>query len=100
MAIGVHMGHERDTSLIIVGFALSLIATSSCGGASEETLRTRAAFDMKCTDAQLQVIEIDDRTRGVVGCGQRHTYVEACKVYGQTSGKSGCTWVLNGSSDR
>ncbi len=92
------MDHERHTSLIVVAaLAASLFA---CGGASDETLRTRAAFDMKCEGPQLQVIEIDDRTRGVIGCGQRHTYVESCKVYGQTAGKSGCTWVLNGSSDR
>ena len=92
----VHMGHERETSVRWV-LALSILLPA-CGGASEEQLRTRAAFDLKCTDAQLSVVEIDDRTRGVIGCGGRATYVESCSRYGQSGGKTGCTWVMNGAS--
>jgi hypothetical protein len=90
----VHMDHERHSSLKVLAFALLLPAC----GASEEQLRARAAFDLKCTDAQLSVVEIDDRTRGVIGCGGRATYVESCSRYGQSGGKTGCTWVMNGSS--
>ena len=53
--------------------------------ATESQLRTRAAFDMSCDAQALQIVKIDSRTRGVVGCGRIMTYVET------TSG----TGVLN-----
>lgn len=71
------------------------LATFACG-ASEEQLRTRAAFDMKCSEDQLNLIEIDDRTTGVRGCGQQATYVESCANANRTD----CTWVLNTDSRR
>ena len=92
------MDRERIESVMFVVIVVVFAACVSACGATEDQLRTRAAFDMKCTDAPLQVVEIDDRTRGVIGCGQRNTYVESCTRYGQTTGKTGCTWVLNGSS--
>jgi hypothetical protein len=48
-------------------------------------LQARAAFDLNCPVEQLEFVEIDLRTQGVAGCGQRATYVETY---------SG-TWVLN-----
>ena len=72
---------------------LFLFALFACG-ASAEQLQTRAAFDLNCPAQQISVIELDGRTRGVTGCGQRATYVESCdRVDGY--GKHGCTWVLN-----
>jgi hypothetical protein len=53
--------------------------------ATESQLRTRAAFDMNCDAQALQIVKIDSRTRGVVGCGKRMTYVET----------TGRMWVLN-----
>jgi len=50
-----------------------------------DTLRTRASFDLRCPTGQLQVTEIDNRTAGVDGCGQRATY-----IYTPAD-----TWVLN-----
>ena len=71
-----------------------LIGLLGCG-ASTEQLRSRASFDMNCPSDQLQIVEIDGRTQGVMGCGKRNTYVESCERYGQTGGKTGCSWVLN-----
>ncbi len=67
----------------------------SCGGASNGQLKSRASFDLNCPNAQLQIVEIDDKTRGVTGCGGRNTYVEDCEREGAFGWRSGCTWVMN-----
>lgn len=67
-----------------------MVIIAGCG-ASEEQLRARAAFDLKCTESAIQVVEIDGRTRGVRGCNQQATYVETCS----NSNHTDCTWVLN-----
>jgi hypothetical protein len=77
-------------SLLLLG----LVTLSACG-ASLEQLQARAAFDLNCPQDKLQVTEIDDRTRGVRGCGQQVTYVESCQAIGGYGQKMGCTWVLN-----
>ena len=61
-------------------------------GATEDQLRSRAAFDMRCNQDQLRVVTIDNRTKGVEGCGQRATYVEQCN---DPVNGTGCTWVMN-----
>jgi hypothetical protein len=38
-------------------------------------------------------LTIDDRTKGVTGCGRRATYVQACERPGGIDRE--CTWVLN-----
>lgn len=60
-------------------------------GATEDQLRTRAAFDMHCKESELRIVEIDDRTKGVQGCDQQGTYVESCTNANRTD----CTWILN-----
>ena len=72
-----------------MGFGVLL---AGCG-ATEEQLRARAAFDLSCGQDQLTIVQIDDRTSGVRGCGQRATYVEQCARPSED-----CTWVLNGNS--
>ena len=67
----------------------------ACGGASEGQLRNRAAFDLDCRSDQLEVVEIDGKTRGVTGCGRRNTYVEDCEREEAFGARAGCTWVLN-----
>jgi hypothetical protein len=69
---------------------LSIVLLSGCG-ASEQQLRSRASFDMKCSESELRLVEIDDRTMGVQGCGQQATYIESCANQNRTN----CTWVLN-----
>lgn len=79
-------------------FAGLVVVLTGCG-ATEEQLRTRAAFDLHCDENQLQLIEIDNRTMGVRGCGQQVTYVESCD--GPKGGMAtSCTWVLNTDSSR
>jgi hypothetical protein len=73
------------------------LLAAGCAGASNDQLRTRAAFDLKCNAGEVQVIELDDRTRGVQGCGQQATYVESCDGPKQNFNTS-CTWVLNSDS--
>jgi hypothetical protein len=53
-------------------------------------LQARAAFDLGCPPPELYVYAFDQRTRGVVGCGQRVTYVEDCSVPGRA-----CTWIAD-----
>jgi hypothetical protein len=64
---------------------IALAAGCSAARLHGDTLRTRASFDMRCPTGQLQVTEIDNRTAGVDGCGQRATY-----IFTQAD-----TWVLN-----
>ncbi len=58
-------------------------------GATAETLKSRAAFDMNCPEHKLQITEIDDKTRGVMGCDKQATYIEQCE--GKRARKE-CTW--------
>jgi hypothetical protein len=68
-------------------------------GASDDQLRARAAFDFKCDAAQVELVPIDDRTRGVRACGQQGTYVETC-ANPNAMGNRQCTWILNTDSSR
>jgi hypothetical protein len=74
-----------------------LAALLACTGASDDQLRARSAFDLQCPDSQLKITEIDDKTRGVTGCGQRVTYVESCDGPADSMARE-CTWVLNSDS--
>ena len=67
----------------------------ACGGASDGQLRARASFDLDCRADQIQVVRIDDKTRGVTGCGRRNTYVEDCEREEAFGARTGCTWILN-----
>ena len=80
---------------LLLGLGLGL-GVFGCG-ASEEQLRSRAAFDLKCPQGQLEITEIDDRTRGVRGCDGQATYVESCTAPDRSSG---CTWVMNSDSHK
>lgn len=56
---------------------LALLVAGGCAtSANTDQLRARAAFDLQCDQAQLQVVDIDDRTKGVTGCGHQATYVK------------------------
>jgi hypothetical protein len=58
--------------------------------ASPELLVARASFDLGCPPEGLAIHVFDARTRAVVGCGQRATYVEDCRALGRP-----CTWVAD-----
>lgn len=83
-------------TVVLVGFALSLMACVGSRATSEQLL-ARAAFDLECDEHALEVVSIDDRTRGVRGCGKRATYVSSCKTGASQYGTydRDCTWVLN-----
>lgn len=77
--------------VVLVGFVAFQFACS----ASMSSLRSRAAFDLKCNETDLQIVDLDGRTKGVSGCGARGVYVEDCqRTWANTSS---CTWVLNSS---
>ncbi len=63
---------------------LPIVAFAGCvPTAPEGQLRTRAAFDLKCSEGDLSVADLGGgvgdsqhgATRGVTGCGQRATYI-------------------------
>ncbi len=75
-----------------------VLAATGCG-ADEQQLRARAAFDLSCPENQIRVQEIDGRTVGVRGCGQKAVYIESCNAPVGHMGRD-CTWVLNSDSRR
>jgi hypothetical protein len=85
----------KERLVLIIATAMTL----SCG-ATEDQLRARAAYDLSCSESKLDIVEIDERTRGVKGCGQRATYVESCERVGDYGVKRDCTWVLNSDTKR
>jgi hypothetical protein len=81
--------------------AIGLLCASGCATwANVQQLRTRAAFDFGCRESELQVVELDARTRGVKGCGRRATYVETCKPCANGYQDCECTWLLNTDATR
>jgi hypothetical protein len=72
-------------------FLLVSLLAGGCGATTEQ-LHARAAFDLNCPQNQVNVVEIDDRTRGVTGCGKKAVYIENCQPRGMSMN---CTWALN-----
>jgi hypothetical protein len=66
------------------------LACATPRAASPGLLVARASFDLGCPPAALAIYAFDARTRAVVGCGQRATYVEDCRAPGRP-----CTWVAD-----
>jgi hypothetical protein len=82
------MGTPRQWSWISVpALVLSCVTPRA---ASPELLVARASFDLGCAPASLSIHAFDPRTRAVMGCGQRATYVEDCRAPGRP-----CTWVAD-----
>src|SRR5690554_2247177 len=81
--------------LVMMALGFSLLLSCASMGASDAQLRKRAAFDLDCPETTLELVEIDERTRGVRGCEQRVTYVELCKPCANGYEGCECTWMLN-----
>jgi hypothetical protein len=82
---------------LIFAFCIApALLLTACAGEEEEfpELRARAAFDLDCPRKKIHVVEIDDRTKGVTGCGERATYVESCQNATGLWNRQ-CTWILN-----
>ena len=83
-------------SIVIISIALLSTFLFACStGATEAQLKSRAAFDFDCNESQLVLHKIDDRTRGVTGCGHRATYVEVCNACANGYQGCDCSWLLN-----
>ena len=76
----------------------SLLSGVAACGATDDQLRARAAFDLDCAQSKLTLVEIDERTQGVKGCGQKVTYVQNCQP--GVMGVRECTWILNTDSKK
>jgi hypothetical protein len=79
-------------ALLVAALVVSL--GSAATPATRDQLLARAAFDLDCDRNKIVVVQIDDQTNGVRGCGKRATYVETCDGPKQNENTS-CTWVLN-----
>jgi hypothetical protein len=82
-------------SFLFASLALTLGLGACMQAATTSQLQTRAAFDLQCNQSQVQVVDIDGRTRGVRGCDRQATYVESCDGPRENASTQ-CTWVLNG----
>lgn len=76
----------------------NLLLASCASSATTSQLLRRASFDLDCAEASLRVVELDNRTRGVDGCGRRASYVETCRS--NEHGNYDCTWALNSPGDK
>jgi hypothetical protein len=72
---------------------LLLAALGSGCAAPIEGLVARAQFDLSCPEADLRIVTLDSKTRGVTGCGRKATYLEVCDMTGW--GPMNCRWVAN-----
>ncbi len=74
--------------ITIIGMALAITSLlMGCGSAAkrfDSELKKRAAFDLKCSEDQLKITEIDSKTAGVEGCNKQATYIRMNK-----------TWIMN-----
>ena len=60
------------------------------GCASFDSLRSRAAFDLRCPAEAIEAEWYEvDRTAVATGCGRNALYVNHCAPY------VGCNWLLN-----
>ncbi len=91
-ALAYRLGMKRR-SLQVLGLLAAMAVMEGCG-ADLGGLRTRAAFDMECSQNQLRLTELNSGNAmrngegavyGVTGCGKRGTYVQT--VQG--------AWLLN-----
>ena len=68
--------------------AISLVQCARGG-----SLRARSAGDMNCSETELKIYQLDDRSYRVVGCGQQSVYIEVCARGGGVD--RDCTWHLD-----
>jgi len=84
---------------VVAGSLLGLVACETTGVTSQALLDqrrliSRASFDLECT-GELNVTELDEKTRSVGGCGRQATYVQICDAPYDNPMRS-CVWVMNG----
>ena len=84
--------------LVAVSVVLASPLVLGCGGranqGSIDAVRQRAAFDLGCAEAELQVVELGRMTYGAQCADRRASYVTQCNGYGGR-----CQALLNGSEE-
>jgi hypothetical protein len=82
--------------VLLMSASAFLIAGAGCatGPTPRDRLLKRAAFDLHCTKDEMSVTKLDEKTRGVRGCGRQATYVEMCDA-APTSMLRTCSWVMD-----
>ncbi|HEY5450583.1 MAG TPA: hypothetical protein VIQ54_17635 [Polyangia bacterium] len=94
------MANNRWGFLVVaIGSLLCEVGCVATGATSQSLLEhrrliNRASFDLECT-GELNVTELDARTRSVGGCGRQATYVQICDAPVDNPMRS-CVWVMNG----
>jgi hypothetical protein len=81
-------------SCSFLGAACAMTGETSQSLLEHRRLINRASFDLECT-GELNVTELDARTRSVGGCGRQATYVQICDAPVDNPMRS-CVWVMNG----
>jgi hypothetical protein len=97
----------RSKSYLVVAAALGLLsACSMYATIGRDGLRDlltpivkkQAAFDLQCTEDQVQVVQLADISFGASGCGRRASYIpESRSCYAEqfaSTAKSVCTAVI------
>lgn len=102
LTIGAALWCPRSVKVRALVLLLLPVSCAATGDSTLSQLRTRASFDLDCPKSQIKTVTIDERTRGVKGCGQRATYVHQCEpiTWNGTTIDEKCTWVLNADSRR
>jgi hypothetical protein len=80
-------------TLSLAGALVAASCTPPTVRAPLPTLQARAAFDLACPQLWLRLVNFDDRSKGVTGCGRQLSYVESCELL---DGQMVCTWEADG----
>ena len=90
---------RRALTLLAAGSFAAAAGCATAGPSAAERrkdrqLVKRAAFDLDCPTEPVSITRIDEKTRGVRGCGRQATYVELCDGPADNVTRS-CVWVMN-----
>jgi hypothetical protein len=78
-------------------FVCLSVLLAGCAATTNQ-LKQRAAYDLRCSEAAVEIIDMDSRTNMVVGCGKQALYTSDCQS--QPLGPTECTWKLDPTSVR
>ena len=90
---------RRGRTLLVAGSFVAAAGCATSGPSAMEIVQNRrlvkrAAFDLDCPTEPMSIVKIDEKTRGVRGCGRQATYVELCDAPVDNPMRT-CTWVMN-----
>ena len=63
-----------------------------CGPTTADVLKKDAAKLLGCTEDQMAVHKIDNRTMRIAGCGKQVNYFERCQGDSLKKDQNACTW--------